>query len=228
MTIHMLFDILAWVSAFLVRFLLRHHPSLPSVAMSPDQRFGHRIALLIGASLGALLCGTFNLMLQYPNALGHSVLGGIIGGIAAVELYKARHKITGSTGVAWVLPLAVGIAVGRLGCFFAGLPDYTYGTPTTLSWGVDFGDGVARHPVQLYEAASMLVFAVTAFVLLKRNAAWFARNGFYLFAVVYAGQRFVWEFLKPYAKIGGPFNLFHILCLLLAGYGFFMLYRKKA
>jgi len=29
--------------------------------------------------------------------------------------------------------------------FFAGLPDYTYGTATKLPWGVDFGDGIPRH-----------------------------------------------------------------------------------
>ena len=34
----------------------------------------------------------------------------------------------------------------------------TYGTPTALPWGVDFGDGVPRHPVQLYEAATMAAF----------------------------------------------------------------------
>lgn len=50
------------------------------------------------------------------------------------------------------------MAVGRLGCFFAGLPDYTYGVPTDLPWGVNFGDGVPRHPVQLYESAAMLLF----------------------------------------------------------------------
>jgi prolipoprotein diacylglyceryltransferase len=59
------------------------------------------------------------------------------------------------------LPLAIGIAVGRLGCFFAGLDDFTYGTPTTLPWGHDFGDGIARHPVQLYESAAMAAFAIT-------------------------------------------------------------------
>ena len=44
----------------------------------------------------------------------------------------------------------------------------TYGTPTTLPWGVDFGDGVPRHPVQLYEAATMAIF-LAVFVLLLRQ-----------------------------------------------------------
>ena len=64
--------------------------------------------------------------------------------------------ITHSTGAYFAPSLAIGIAIGRIGCFLSGLEDYTYGTPTTLPWGYDFGDGVLRHPVQLYEAAAYL------------------------------------------------------------------------
>src|SRR6267154_2057155 len=93
-----------------------------------------------------------------PWVARHWIAGAIVGGIIAVEIFKWRSGIRGSTGLAFVAPLALGIAIGRFGCFFAGLPDYTYGTPTDLSWGVDFGDGIKRHPVQLYESAAMLVF----------------------------------------------------------------------
>ena len=92
--------------------------------------------------------------------LGHSIAGAIAGGVIAVEAFKLVFGIRGSTGAQFVAPLATGIAVGRLGCFFAGLPDFTYGTPTALPWGVDFGDGIARHPVQLYESAAMLLFLI--------------------------------------------------------------------
>ena len=84
--------------------------------------------------------------------IGHSIAGAIAGGIVAVEIFKWRNGIRGSTGGA-VRGAARDRHRGRpLGCFFAGLPDYTYGTPTDLPWGVDFGDGIARHPVQLYES----------------------------------------------------------------------------
>jgi len=43
------------------------------------------------------------------------------------------------------VPLAVGIAVGRIGCFLTGLDDHTYGLPTTLPWAVDFGDGFGNN-----------------------------------------------------------------------------------
>ena len=48
---------------------------------------------------------------------------------------KWRAAITGSTGAIWVGPLALGIAVGRWGCLFAGLADETYGVPTSLALG---------------------------------------------------------------------------------------------
>jgi phosphatidylglycerol---prolipoprotein diacylglyceryl transferase len=224
--LHFLFDALAWGAALLVGLYCRKHTALTGYVRA-DLRLPYQIVLLIGAFLGAGLCGTANLWLQYPNALGHSVLGGIVGGVGLIELFKWRHGITGSTGAVLVLPLAIGIAIGRWGCFLTGLPDYTYGVETTRPWGVDFGDNLSRHPVQLYESFSMTIFAAVAFRLLRRQPAWFRANGFYLFVIIYGAQRFLWEFLKPYAKVLGPFNLFHILCLLLIGYGFFMLRRQK-
>ena len=84
-----------------------------------------------------------------------------------VEIAKRAAGVTASTGDAFVVPLAVGIAIGRMGCFVAGLHDDTYGNATTLPWGVDFGDGVARHPTQLYDIA----FVCAAALVLVRAAA---------------------------------------------------------
>ena len=39
-----------------------------------------------------------------------------------------------------------------------------------------------------------------------------------LFVGVYAAQRFLWEFIKPYGTVIGPFNLFHLICLGLLAY----------
>ena len=49
----------------------------------------------------------------------------------------------------FALPLALALAVGRWGCFFNGC---CYGTPTTCRGACDFGDGVPRHPTQVYES----------------------------------------------------------------------------
>ncbi len=144
-----------------------------------------------------------------------------------VELYKRARAITGSTGVIFVAGFTTTIVIGRLGCFFSGLDDHTYGTPTTLPWGVDFGDGTLRHPVQLYESGIMAAFLVVALILLARRSPWFLTNGFYLMCATYGVQRFGLEFFKPYATLLGPLNIFHIACLGLILYASLMIRRPN-
>jgi phosphatidylglycerol---prolipoprotein diacylglyceryl transferase len=54
-----------------------------------------------------------------------------------------------ATGDVFAIPLTVGIAVGRVGCFLTGLADNTHGLPANLPWAIDYGDGIPRHPAQL-------------------------------------------------------------------------------
>ncbi|MFG3757362.1 prolipoprotein diacylglyceryl transferase family protein, partial [Klebsiella pneumoniae] len=100
------------------------------------------------------------------------------------------------TGARFALPLAIGIALGRIGCYAAGLDDFTYGIPTALPWGHDFGDGIQRHPVQLYECAAMAIFAAWYVGMVMQRNSFVITNGFYLALAFYGLQRFVWEFLK--------------------------------
>ena len=96
------------------------------------------------------------------------------------------------------MPLALGIAIGRIGCFLAGLPDHTYGLPTSLPWGVDFGDGIARHPTQLYEAVFLAWLAwYLSRASLRRPAAHVNGDLFKLFMVSYLGLRLAIDFIKP-------------------------------
>jgi phosphatidylglycerol:prolipoprotein diacylglycerol transferase len=126
------------------------------------------------------------------------------------------------------LPVTCGIAVGRIGCFLAGLKDETYGVVTQLPWGVDLGDGLSRHPVALYESLSLAIFAM-AIALWRRNRMTTYREfAFYIFIVFYAAQRFAWEFLKPYKTVVGPLNTFHLVCLAMIAYALTMMWRVHA
>ena len=49
------------------------------------------------------------------------------------------------------------------------------------------------------------------------------RDGFYLFVAYYGVQRFLWEFLKPYPTVLGPFNVFHLFCIAMIVYSIFMI-----
>ena len=217
---HLAFDLAAWgsglgLSALLFRWRLK--ALTQSVAQRVDG--GYFAALVAGAIPGAWLAGSLNSLRAGNPALSHSVVGALAGAIVAVELYKRLRGVTGSTGGVFVGPFALGVVIGRFGCFFAGLPDGTYGVPTRLPWAVDLGDGVGRHPVQLYESAAMALFLAVYLVGLHRRSPWALRRGFYAMCLWYGVQRFAWEFLKPYPPLIGPFNLFHILCGGLAAYG---------
>ena len=215
---HYAFDLLAWIAAALAgRWQFRRWPD-EAVFLSKITGPSYFIALGLGAVAGAWMAGSAN-SVGAIFAPSHSIAGALAGGIVAVELWKLAKGVRVSTGGALVLPICAGIVVGRLGCIFAGLPDYTYGIPTTLPWAVDLGDGVGRHPVQLYESLSMLAFTITYLRARFSGATWARDHAFHAMIIFYAAQRFLWEFLKPYPAVLGPLNLFHLLMLGLIAYG---------
>ncbi len=186
------------LGAALWRKTLRRETSAGPLAAG---NFAVFVGLLLGAALGnkgvflierpdiaALLWQSHTLI--WP---GQSIVGGLLGGLIGVELAKHFTGQTRSTGDAMVLPIAVGLAIGRIGCFLAGLHDDTYGLPTAQPWGVDFGDGIPRHPTQLYEIAVVLPLGWAL------HRARFATPGlaFKLFLCAYLLWRFTVEFLKP-------------------------------
>ena len=188
---------------------------------------GYLIAFVAGAVVGGFGFGTLNLYLTGIEGIGRSILGAFFGAVVFVELYKYAKSIRGSTGLIFVPAFATSVTIGRLGCFFSGLNDQTYGTATSLPWAVDFGDGILRHPVQIYESISMAAFLLFTLTMLARKQRFFMANGFYLLAVWYGAQRFIWEFFKPYGTITGSLNVFHFLCAGLITYGLWMIFHGR-
>lgn len=228
MNVHARFDLLATIAAAAVTtgcFFWRLGDAAGRI-----ERAGvaYAIVLVAGAVAGGYAAGTANLRLLGEPGTGRSLAGALAGAIAAVELYKRARGITGSTGLIFVPGFATSVAIGRWGCFASGLGDHTHGVPTGAAWGHDFGDGIPRHPVQLYESAAMAAFLAYALVMLGRRDPVFMRDGFYQLVLFYAVQRFAWEFLKPYPPVVGPLNIFHLLCLGLAGYAALMIRRARA
>ena len=227
MLIHTLFDLLSACAALGMTVFV-YNWRLKEAGKKIDSAGPlYGVALLAGAAIGGFGAGTLNLYLSSEPGLGRSIVGALAGAIAAVEIFKRARGISGSTGLIFVPAFSTSVVVGRWGCFLAGISDETHGTPTALPWGHDFGDGVMRHPVQLYESFTMLAFLVVALVLIGQRNAFFMRNGFYILVLVYAGQRFLWEFLKPYGAVVGPFNLFHLICAGLVIYSLTMMARGR-
>jgi phosphatidylglycerol---prolipoprotein diacylglyceryl transferase len=226
MPIHLVFDLLASVTSFALTLFVYRWRLQGAMQRVENAGLGYVVALLVGAAVGGYGLGTLNLWLSGTSQIARSIIGALAGSIAAVEMFKLLKGMHGSTGIIFVPAFCATAVVGRWGCFFSGLADETYGVATTLPWGVNFGDGVLRHPVQLYESFSMMLFLVVALVLIGMRQAWFMANGFYALVAFYAAQRFVWEFLKPYGAVLGPFNLFHLVCLALLAYAFAMIRRR--
>src|SRR5213594_731429 len=96
-------------------------------------------------------------VVEFVTRGGRSILGGLAGAYAGALVTKRLLGYPRPTGDAFAPAVALGMAIGRWGCFFTELP----GTPTRLPWAVTFYDGVPRHPSFLYEIAFQLaMFAV--------------------------------------------------------------------
>ena len=69
----------------------------------------------------------------------------------------------------------------------------------------------------------MAAFALFYIVRLARNDRFVIEEGFYLAVGYYGLQRFLWEFIKPYGAVIGPFSLFHILSAAIFLYALYMI-----
>jgi phosphatidylglycerol---prolipoprotein diacylglyceryl transferase len=223
--IHTIFDILASIASLSVTALCYKWRLSTAAQKIEHAGIGYVFALIIGAVLGGYGLGTLNLYLSGQPHIARSILGALAGAITAIELFKWSRGLKGSTGLIFVPAFATTVVVGRWGCFLSGLADETHGLPSTLPWAVDLGDGITRHPVQLYESFAMLAFLLFALSMIGTRNPWFTRNGFYALVLFYAAQRFLWEFLKPYGAVIGPFNLFHLVCAALVVYALVMMRR---
>jgi prolipoprotein diacylglyceryltransferase len=132
-----------------------------------------------------------------------SILGGLAGGFLAGVLAKRALGYRRSTGDSYALAIAVGTAIGRVGCFLSELP---LGTATTLPWGMTVsaeaaaafprcpGCGGPMHPSMLYEIA----FNVIAAVLIVRLGRRVPVQGdlLKLYLVAAFAFRFLVEFVR--------------------------------
>jgi len=170
---------------------------------------------------------------------GGMYYGGILFGLLVVWLYS-RSRQLGFARVADVFApgVALGTAVGRIGCFAAGC---CWGKATNLAWAVTFTDPYAYrivgvplhtplHPTQLYEAAVLSLIAGSLFWLWRRRA--FEGQIFAAFLLLYGFARFWLEFLRGDPRgtvLGGQLSVPQALSivLVLAGAVYFWHQRRR-
>jgi phosphatidylglycerol:prolipoprotein diacylglycerol transferase len=124
-------------------------------------------------------------------------LGGVIGGAIGVLLWARWRGFLGLVLLdVCAVPLALGYAVGRIGCQLSG--DGDYGQPTDLPWAMSYPDGTVPttakvHPTPVYETLAMGLIALLLWRLRDRM-----RTGllFALWLVLSGLERFLVEFIR--------------------------------
>ncbi len=135
-----------------------------------------------------------------------------MGGLIGVEVIKKIIGEKQSSGDLFTYPLILAIIIGRTGCFLAGIEDHTFGNETKLPWGIDFGDGVLRHPTNLYEIV-FLIFLWFSLVLIEKKIKLKSGSRFKLFMVAYLLFRFFIEFIKPDYFFTFGLGMIQLTCL---------------
>jgi len=222
--VHLLCEVLAYSLGYRLYNRLRN-PAQDRISTE------NRLWIFVGAATGALLGSRVLGLLEHPNLLLHppggfiyyftnkTIVGGLLGGLIGVELTKKHLGVRASSGDLMVYPLLLGMGLGRVGCFLSGLEDGTYGTATVLPWGLDFGDGVRRHPTNLYEILFLLALGLGLWLLERRRPlpdGW----RFRLFLASYLLFRLLVEFIKPTPPLLG-LGLTAIQWACVAGLGYY-------
>lgn len=192
----------------------------------PESAIDIAVAGLIGGIAGAKLLWVAEHLGEEPfrdlilSRSGMSWFGGFAGGLGAgIALMRVRRLPVARVLSAATPGLAVGHAIGRIGCFLVG---DDYGHPSSLPWAVAFPEGypptdVRVHPTQLYEAAALVPVAWLLFRWRHQGKPDRFILGAYL--ALAGAVRFGVEFLRADEHVLGPFSVAHIasFCVAIIG-----------
>jgi phosphatidylglycerol:prolipoprotein diacylglycerol transferase len=193
--------------------------------LDPDVFLSVGMWVIIGAIIGAkalLVVREFSDYVATPSLLWSSSLltsagdfyGGFVGGITGFVLFFLIHRDLPFWRAADLCApaIALGQAIGRIGCFMAG---DDYGRPTSVWWAVTFTHpdassiggaplGVPLHPVQIYE--SLVCLAIFVFLVWLRPRKQWDGEIFVVYTVLYAVNRFWLEYFRGDADRGFVFG----------------------
>lgn len=171
----------------------------------PDWAYEMVFAALVGGLVGSRLDYVIQNWSKVSDDLLGNILsgsglvwfGGFVGGALGVILWAYWRGFLG-----WQLfdaasvPLAIGYAIGRIGCQLSG--DGDYGIHSTLPWAMSYPDGTVPttdtvHPTPVYETLAMGIVAAILWRLRDR----FAPGVLFGLYLMFAGlERFLVEFIR--------------------------------
>jgi|688.fasta_scaffold202220_2 prolipoprotein diacylglyceryltransferase len=213
--------------AYIVGFYLYSKAKKSKDTITDSQRNSVTAGCILGAALGSKLI----VWLENPSLgwqaffAGKGIVGALIGGWLGTEITKKIVGIQRSTGDILVIPLIMAIIIGQIGCFVTGFYDQTYGIATNLPIAMDFGDGILRHPTQLYEIAFLIILLGATFLLEKKKL----NEGllFKIFFISYLLFRFCIQFIKPTPRIYFGLDIIQILSIMVCIYYCCGIFNKK-
>jgi phosphatidylglycerol:prolipoprotein diacylglycerol transferase len=182
-----------------------------------------KLTLALAAFVGGTLAAKLPFVWDSPHGFwdwatwsadGKTITTGLVGAYLSVEVVKLLLGIKAKTGDGLAIPLALALGIGRWGCYVNGC---CAGVETSLPWCVDFGDGVCRHPTQIYESLFHYIWFAILIVLNRRDILRYRRLKLYLLA--YCGFRFAIEFIRIEEKWLGPLTYYQVI---VAGFAIFL------
>lgn len=192
--------------------------------INPDDAWNFGILVVLSGIVGAKILYIINDWSTYAAhpreifSLNTLQAGGVFSGglvaafVAAVWYVRKRHMPPLATCDAFAPGLAIGHAIGRIGCFAAGC---CYGKPTAHVWGVTFTNPVAHdlvgtplnqalEPTQLFESAVELANFFILMWMFRRKK--FDGQVFGAYLILYGVARFFLEFIRDDPGRGSVFG----------------------
>ncbi len=245
-TIHT-YGVLVATGVLLALWLSRRRAA--AAGLDPDRVWNLGVYMVLAALVGAklwLVVVDWKYYAAHPREIftlstlqsGGVFYGGLLTAILVALLYGrwAKMRFLPLADV-YAAPLALGHAIGRVGCFFAGC---CWGKPTTLAWGVTFTDpyaqelvgtplGMALHPTQLYESAAE--FAILGLLILLGRRQRFTGQVFGAYAMLYGVARGTIEFFRGDPDrtmlFGDRVSLMQVVSVALIALGAWLWWRGK-
>ena len=231
--IKMLADILGYISwgvasYLFYRYLFSKYPALKN-PLKKQENLDYLLTIVSGAFFCGILFSTLDNFLANPSWeiwLTKSIAASIFWATISSEGYKYLNKKKFNTWVIFVPWLVIWMIVWRIGAFMIGLRDHTHGIETNLSWGVNYGDWIFRHPLQLYEITVLTIFFVFFCLLLQYKRKYVLENGFFLFTLIYFSYRFFVWFVSPYSHFWLGMNTYQVISIVMIIYSIYKLKKK--
>jgi hypothetical protein len=195
-------------------------------SVAPVQRWSILGIAFIGALAGSAIPAFFSGGLVEELAWSapitpKTITGGILASFIFVALFKKITNNHFDTSDGFARGAIAMMAIGRIGCIFQ---HCCYGKEAT--WGLDFGDGLLRIPVQHIEAIGL--FGIFYFIQYTHVKNLFAGKRLFIIFALYGLMRFTLEFFREQiADIYFGVGFYQWIALLILATGIWQIFKRN-